>query len=264
MGSEQCPCLQPETVLSPVTPPGPQAGLGSAPGGPQPCVRGNEGPREEALCRSVPGHSWQRGGLHHSPQPSPGGLAPSLRPSGSAFPALHQCCSLGQPPVLLLPGHPSPFTGVHPDAGTALGAAGRRRPLVLQGREGSAPCWHPAGAAPAPDPAGAPRLEAAWGQDHPDRSSRCPSGGVGLHRHWGAGAPGSAPGRGRGAVAVLLRQLGGARSLRVPWFLPQPWLSQAERCPGRWRVALLQLLPPPSPLPATAPLPKNPTGDNAS
>lgn len=57
---------------------------------------------------------------------------------------------------------------------------------------------------------------------------------------------------------------GGARSLRVPWFLPQPWLSQAERCPGRWRVALLQLLPPPSPLPATAPLPKNPTGDNAS
>lgn len=253
MGSEQRPCLQPEAVPSPVTLPRPHAGLGSAPGGPQPRVCGTEGLREGAVCRSVPEHSWRQGSLPAALPRWARSQPASLRVS---FP--HSAALLQPRPA------PSPAPAVAwPSTPLPRCAAGRWHGCGCGGSLRATRAAGPGGLSPvlaSRDPAGAPRLGAAWGQDRPDRSSRCPSSdpiGTGVLEP--RAAP---PCRGRGAVAVLLRQLGGdpqpPRAL-----VPPPALAEPGRAlPGE--VALLQLLPPPSPLPATAPLPKNPTGDNAS
>lgn len=190
------------------------------------------------------------------------GITPRCPPQVGSLPA---CVPQGQLSPLCstaaAPASPQPCScrglAVHPHFPGhwhGCGCGGSLQPTRAAGLGGLSPVLA------SRDPAGAPRLGAAWSQDRPDRGSRCPSSdpiGTGV-----LGPRAAPPCRGRGAVAVLLRQLGGdpqpPRAL-----VPPPALAEPGRAlPGE--VALLQLLPPPSPLPATAPLPKNPTGDNAS
>lgn len=161
--------------------------------------------------------------------------------STAAAPASPQPCSCRGLAV-----HP-PFPGVQPDAGTAVGAGGRCGPLVLQGREGSAPCWHPGTLLEPPGwglPGARIALTAALGVP-----AQTPSA-LGC---WSPGQPPHAEGGARWPSCCA--SWGGTRSPRVPWFLPQPWLSQAERCPGRWlcysSFPLPRLCLPPLPSPKT-------------